>query len=83
MALPGGFVLSLHAILMVHLRKCRTFLLESFVIVIHEVKMACISVQPFIVCLALGRSRLLFRSHVKGLPPMLKFMVSLKPKFLW
>ena len=32
--------------------------------------------------LTLGRSRLLFRTYVRGLPPMLKFIISLKPKFL-
>ena len=36
--------------MMVHLRKCRAFLLELFIIVIHEVKMAFILTQPFIVC---------------------------------
>ena len=32
--------------------------------------------------LALGRSRLLFRAYFTGLPPMLRFLISSKPKFL-
>ena len=63
--------------LMVHLRRCRAFLLESFVI-----KGMYIGAALHCMPLTLGISRLLFCSYVKGLPPMLKFMVSLKPKFL-
>jgi len=32
--------------------------------------------------LTLGRSRLLFRAYFTGLPPLLKFLVTIKPKFL-
>jgi len=32
--------------------------------------------------LSLGRSRLLFRAYFTGLPPLLKFLISAKPKFL-